>query len=52
MKTQYEEKMQVLQQQIKSIEFERDRVLKDIGMYGMLSFLIDLRIDIFFSSIT
>ncbi len=30
MKSQYEEKMQVLQHQIKAIESERDRVLKDI----------------------
>ena len=31
-KQQYEEKMQVLQQQIKSIEVERDKMLKEIGM--------------------
>ena len=30
MRTQYEDKMQVLQQQIKSTESERDRVLKDM----------------------
>ena len=32
MKTQYEEKMLFLQQQIKSIESERDKVLKEIGL--------------------
>jgi uncharacterized protein YfcZ (UPF0381/DUF406 family) len=31
MKAQYEDKMQLLQQQIKAIESERDRVLKDIS---------------------
>lgn len=31
MKSQYEDKMLLLQQQIKSIESERDRVLKDIS---------------------
>ena len=30
MKVQYEEKVQVLQTQIKNIESERDRVLKEI----------------------
>lgn len=33
MKSQYEDKMQLLQHQIKSIESERDRVLKDIGKF-------------------
>ena len=31
MKTQYEDKMQLLQHQIRTIESERDRVLKDIS---------------------
>ena len=31
MKSQYEDKMQLLQHQIKSVESERDRVLKDIS---------------------
>ena len=31
-KQQYEDKMQVLQQQIKTIEVERDKMLKEIGM--------------------
>ena len=34
-KQQYEEKMQVLQQQIKSIEVERDKMLKEIGMLDL-----------------
>lgn len=33
MKNQYEEKMQLLQQQIKSVESERDKVLKEIGVF-------------------
>lgn len=33
MKAQYEDKMQLLQHQIRSIESERDRVLKDISKY-------------------
>jgi len=35
MKQQYEDKMQLLQQQIRSVEAERDKVLKDIseGVY-------------------
>lgn len=36
MKSQYEDKMQLLQHQIKSIESERDRVLKDIGVQRVL----------------
>ena len=31
MKQQYEEKMTLLQQQIRSVESERDKVLKDMG---------------------
>ena len=31
MRGQYEEKVQLLQQQIRSIETERDKVLKDMG---------------------
>ena len=42
MKSQYEEKMQVLQQQIKSIESERDRVLKDIGKINNLYLLLSI----------
>ena len=34
MKQQYEDKMTLLQHQIKSIESERDKVLKDIGEWG------------------
>ncbi len=34
MRSQYEEKMQLLQLQIKSIESERDRVLKDISGFN------------------
>ena len=33
MRTQYEDKMQLLQHQIKSIESERDRVLKDMSRF-------------------
>ena len=35
MKSQYEEKMNALQQQIKSTESERDKVLKDMSKLAM-----------------
>ena len=34
MRQQYEEKMSLLQTQIKSVETERDKVLKDIGQWN------------------
>ena len=34
MKVQYEEKVHVLQTQIKNIESERDKVLKEMSEYG------------------
>ena len=34
LKQQYEEKMEILQQQIKSVESERDKVLKDMSEEG------------------
>ena len=36
MRAQYEDKMQLLQHQIKSIESERDRVLKDMSGFSFL----------------